>query len=222
MILLENDPRSVGLTVATVILLGVGLIPLIVATIGLLRIMYGSSHPQCLLPSVKTDLLIWLQIGHRFRRQAFITPCGNPLTRSLLRRGRLARRRWILFGRLQITKLGSYGEEARQSRLPRRWHHSRCPDCFPSLPLEKQDQTHNYQCNCKENASDSDPGPVNNADTPYRSLKEPPLPSPSSSSASPTHSSQSSIPTLLTRNGTTSMAPSPLLSSWRSSWNTSS
>jgi hypothetical protein len=39
-ILLGNNPNSIGLIIANVILLGVGVMPLIVATIGLLRIMY--------------------------------------------------------------------------------------------------------------------------------------------------------------------------------------
>ena len=38
-ILLENDPSSTGLIVATIILLGVGIIPLMLVTIGLLRIV---------------------------------------------------------------------------------------------------------------------------------------------------------------------------------------
>ena len=38
-ILLQNDPSSVGLIIATVILLGVGVVPLIVSTIGFLRII---------------------------------------------------------------------------------------------------------------------------------------------------------------------------------------
>jgi hypothetical protein len=42
-ILLENDPSSVGLIMADVILLGVGVIPLMASTIGLIRIMCGIS-----------------------------------------------------------------------------------------------------------------------------------------------------------------------------------
>jgi hypothetical protein len=37
----ESDPENLGLTIATVVLLNVGLVPLIMSTLGILGIVYG-------------------------------------------------------------------------------------------------------------------------------------------------------------------------------------
>jgi hypothetical protein len=37
----ESDPDNVGLTIATVVLLNVGLVPLIMSTLGIIGIVYG-------------------------------------------------------------------------------------------------------------------------------------------------------------------------------------
>ena len=50
---LNNDPNSTGLIIAALGLLGAGVFPLIVASLGLFRIMYGQpipldiTHPGC-------------------------------------------------------------------------------------------------------------------------------------------------------------------------------
>lgn len=57
-ILYEGKPEEVGLLIAAIILLGVGVMPLIAVTIGMLRIMYGDSlfENARLLTKCDTDL----------------------------------------------------------------------------------------------------------------------------------------------------------------------
>ncbi len=45
-IALEKNPESIGLIIAAIILLNVGVIPLIVADLGLTRVMYVYRLPQ--------------------------------------------------------------------------------------------------------------------------------------------------------------------------------
>ena len=58
MILYEGKPEEVGLLIAAIILLGVGVMPLIGVTIGMLRIMYGEYLVENarLLTKCDTDL----------------------------------------------------------------------------------------------------------------------------------------------------------------------